>query len=61
MITYISDPHSKLPNNETKLNETKTYSSTVLCENMQSTEIRAIQGEYQKQSNDVNETLEMTK
>ena len=38
----ISDPHSKLPNNETKLNETKTYSSTVLCENMQSTEIRAI-------------------
>ena len=32
MITYISDPHSKLPNNETKLNDTKTYSSTVLCE-----------------------------
>ena len=46
MITYISDPHSKRPNNETKLNDTKTYSSTVLCENMQSTEIRAIQGEY---------------
>ena len=32
MITYISDPHSKRPNNETKLNDTKTYSSTVLCE-----------------------------
>ena len=28
----ISDPHSKRPNNETKLNDTKTYSSTVLCE-----------------------------
>ena len=27
--------------------------------NVQSTEIRAIQGEYWKQSNDVNETLEM--
>ena len=23
MITYISDPHSKLPDNETKLNDTK--------------------------------------
>ena len=32
MITYISDPHSKSPNNETKLNDTKTYSSTVSCE-----------------------------
>ena len=32
MITYISDPHSKRPNNETKLNDTKTYSSTVSCE-----------------------------
>ena len=32
MITYISDPHSKLPNHETKLNETKTYSSTVLVD-----------------------------
>ena len=30
MITYISDPHSKIANHETKLNETKTYSSTVL-------------------------------
>ena len=30
MITYISDTHSKRPNNETKLNDTKTYSSTVL-------------------------------
>ena len=30
MITYISDPHSKIPNHETKLSETKTYSSTVL-------------------------------
>ena len=59
MITYISDPHSKRPNNETKLNDTKTDSSTVSARNVQSTEIRAIQGEYQKQSNDVNETLEM--
>ena len=32
MITYISDPHSKLPNHETKLNETKTYPSSVLVE-----------------------------
>ena len=32
MITYISDPHSKRPNNETKLNDAKTYSSTVLYE-----------------------------
>ena len=30
MITYISDPHSKIPNHETKLSEAKTYSSTVL-------------------------------
>ena len=25
MITYISDSHSKRPNNETKLNDTKTF------------------------------------
>ena len=30
IITYISDAHSKLPNHETKLNETKNYSSSVL-------------------------------